>query len=100
VACRSVQAVADALAAGGVRIIVAVAPTAALVEAVTAGGGTLEVVRPSPAVTSTPPGLAAALGELVRTGKLGPDDAASLLHAAGPCPAGEGTLHRRPKRTA
>lgn len=101
VACRTVVAVVDVLAAGDVRIVVAVAPTSALVSAVTAGGGTLEVVRHSPTSTNVPPPeLAAALGELVRAGRLRPEDAASLLHVSSPGVADIGDIHRRPRRTA
>lgn len=100
VACRTVDDVAAALAAGKVRIVVAVSPRPGLVEAVAAAGGILEVVRSGSAQTTVPPGLAVALGEMVRAGRLSPDDAAVLLHAAGPGREPAADVHRRPRRPA
>lgn len=101
-ACRTIQAVSEVLAAGEVSTVVAVAATPALVEAVAVHGGTLEVVRPwATHTTGAPPGLATALGDLVRAGTLSPDEAARLLHAAGPAGVdGPERLHRRARRPA
>jgi hypothetical protein len=103
--CHTIPDITGVLAAGDIHTVVAIAATRPLAEAVTAAGGVLEVVRDGPGRTDTaPPGLAIALGAMVRAGRLTPDEAAELLHAARPPHPDDrpdrADLQRRPRRPA